>query len=135
MAALNKDRNTPHREGSIYAHPVKGASKIHAGALVALAAGFAQGGSTALNLVAVGRAEQAVDNTNGADGAVFINVRRGVFRFENSAAADLIDRTKIGGTAYIVDDQTVAATHGGNTRSAAGTIVDVDDDGVWVRVG
>ena len=39
------------------------------------------------------------------------------------------------GTAYIVDDQTVAKTNGSSTRSAAGTIVDVDAQGVWVRVG
>jgi hypothetical protein len=31
-----------------------------------------------------------------------------------------------------VDDETVAATNGGSTRSAAGTVVGIDDDGVWV---
>lgn len=134
MAALTKDRNTPLRDGPIYSHPVKGATTIFAGALVVLDAGYAKGGATATGLIAVGRAEQNVVNP-GADGAASIKVRRGVFRFENSTAGDAIDRTKIGATAYIVDDQTVAGTNGTNTRSAAGTIVDVDDDGVWVRVG
>ena len=36
---------------------------------------------------------------------------------------------------YIVDDQTVAKTDGSSARSKAGTIVNVDDQGVWVRIG
>lgn len=132
--ALSKDRNTPSREGSIYQHPVKGGAKLFAGALGVLAAGFATKGATATGLVAIGRVEHFVDNTGGADGDVFVNIRRGVFRFENSDGADEIDRTKIGSTAYIVDDATVAATNDTNTRSAAGKIVDVDDDGVWIEI-
>lgn len=132
--ALAKDRNTPDRRGDIYRHPVDGGVKIYAGALVALAAGFAKPGATAVGLVAIGRAEHQVDNTLGADGDVFVDVRTGVFRFDN-ADADLVARTHIGGDCYIVDDCTVAATHGVNTRSVAGKVVDVDDDGVWVKIG
>ena len=33
----------------------------------------------------------------------------------------------------MVDDQTVAKTNGGNTRSPAGIIDSVDADGVWIR--
>ncbi|MNU06383.1 hypothetical protein D3C72_2515570 [compost metagenome] len=36
-------------------------------------------------------------------------------------------------TAYIVDDQTLAATDGTGTRSAAGRIVGIDTDGVWIE--
>ncbi|EKK5133725.1 TPA: hypothetical protein NII88_006806, partial [Pseudomonas aeruginosa] len=35
--------------------------------------------------------------------------------------------------AYIVDDQTVAATDGTETRSPAGRIIGVEPDGVWVE--
>ena len=36
---------------------------------------------------------------------------------------------------YIVDDQTVAKTSGTNTRSVAGKVIEVEADGVFVRVG
>jgi len=39
----------------------------------------------------------------------------------------------LGKTCYIVDDETVAKTNGTNTRSAAGTVVGVESDGVWVQ--
>ena len=77
----------------------------------------------------------AANNGSGSAGDINVETERGVFRFENSASADAITRAEIGDTAYIVDDQTVAKTNGSSTRSAAGTIVDVDAQGVWVRVG
>jgi|SRR5579883_1260662 len=134
MAALTADRNTPERELRDRVFAVKGAKKIYAGSLVVLDGGFAQPGATALNLVAVGRAQETVDNTAGADGAVNVTVRRGTFRFANSAAGDAIAAADIGNDCYIVDDQTVAKTNGANTRSVAGKIRDVDAQGVWVEI-
>ena len=130
---LTKDRNTPFRDGGVVRHPVAAAVKIFAGALVVLDAGFAAPGSAATGLVAVGRAEHQVDNSAGGDGDAFVDVRHGVFRFDN-LEADLVDRTHIGASCYVVDDATVAATHATNTRSVAGRVVDVDDDGVWVEI-
>lgn len=131
MTALTKDRNTPQRLGDIHNHPVAAASVVFAGSLVVLnASGDAVAGSTATGLKAVGRAEQYVDNGAGAAGDLAIDVRKGTFKFENDGS---INRTHIQGTAYIVDDQTVAATDGTGTRSAAGKIVAVDADGVWVK--
>lgn len=140
MGALAKDRNTPERSGKDFSFPVKGETRIFAGALVVLGAtGFAAGGSTAVGLVAVGRADAHVDNRLGADGDLSVPVRAGVFRFDNSAASDQITRADIGSDAWIVDDQTVAKTgaveSGDPTRSKAGRIVDVDDLGVWVQLG
>jgi hypothetical protein len=40
-----------------------------------------------------------------------------------------------GNDCYLVDDQTVAKTSATNTRSVAGKIVDVDSQGVWVKLG
>lgn len=132
--ALAKNRNTPAREGDLVSDPVKAATTIYAGALVCLdASGWAVPGSTATTLTARGRAEELVDNSSGANGDKSVTVRRGVFQFANSGS-DAIDRADIGGTAYIVDDETVAATDGTGTRSAAGKIVDVDDLGVWVEI-
>ncbi|MBE0529530.1 MAG: hypothetical protein IH626_01800 [Rhodospirillales bacterium] len=133
MTVLAQDRNTPRRTGDVFSFPVAAATKIYAGALAVLNAGVAEGGSTAVGLVAVGRAEEQVDNSAGAAGELKVRVAKGTFRFANSAAADEITLSEVGASAYIVDDQTVAKTDGTGTRSVAGTIVDVDDLGVWVK--
>ena len=88
----------------------------------------------ALGLIADGRFEETVDNTGGADGAVKVVVRKGTFRFANSAAGDAVARTEIGKTVYLVDNQTVAKTDGGGTRSPAGKVFDVDAQGVWITL-
>jgi len=132
--ALSKDRNTPIRDGDNVVHPVAAAKKIYAGSLVALnATGNAVPGATATTLIAVGRADERVDNSLGADGAVLITVRRGIFRFFNYSG-DLIGRTEIGKSCYIVDDETVAKTNGTSTRSVAGKVIDLDSSGVWVEI-
>lgn len=86
--------------------------------------------ATSTTGVALGRCEQA-----GAAGELSsVRVRSGIFKFENSSAGDLIANDDVGATCYMVDDQTVALTDGTSTRSAAGKIVRVDSDGVWVAV-
>lgn len=133
--ALSKDRNTKRRDGVQFSDPVAAGAVIYAGALVVIdAAGNAAPGSTATGLRARGVAQEQVDNSGGLAGAVKVESRRGVFAFGNSAAADAITRADIGNVAYIVDDQTVAKTDGTGTRSAAGTIRDLDDAGVWVEI-
>lgn len=132
MTALTRDRNTPLKDAEVIGVPVAASAVIHAGALVvANAAGFAAPGSTATGLTYVGRAEEAVDNTGGADGVVAVLVRRhNAFKWGNDGS---ITQAHLLKTAYIVDDQTLAATDGTGTRSAAGRIVGVDSDGVWIE--
>lgn len=131
--ALSTDRNTPLRTGDNVVHPMAGAKKIYAGSLVVLnATGYAEPGSTATTLIAAGRAEAQVDNSAGANGALTITVRRGVFRFTNHS--DAVTRTEIGKSCYIVDDFTVAKTNGTGTRSVAGKVIDLDSSGVWVEI-
>lgn len=135
MAAATADRNTLRKAGNNFAYPVKGATKIYIGTLVCLLSGLAVNGRTATGLATVGIAEETVDNTNGADGAVSVKVRRGeLWRFDNSAGADQITLADVGNDAYIVDDSTVAKTNGTGTRSVAGKIRDVDAQGVWVHL-
>ncbi|HEX7128294.1 MAG TPA: hypothetical protein VF406_21285, partial [Thermodesulfobacteriota bacterium] len=105
--ALTADRNTPARTGDVVEHPVEANAKLFAGALVALnAAGYAVPGSVSTTLKAVGRAEEFVDNTGGAQGAKTVRVARGVFRFRNFAT-DAVTRADIGTTCFIVDDEQV----------------------------
>lgn len=134
MAALSGDRNTPRREGADFRHAVKGGVRIFAGSLVVLDGGYAKPGAAGVGLIAAGRAEEQVDNTAGNDGDLEVAVRRGTFRFANSAGADEVTAAEIGAACYVVDDQTVAKTDGTGTRSAAGTVRDVDAQGVWVEI-
>jgi hypothetical protein len=135
MAALTGDRDTERRKGEVVNLGLAAATKIYAGSLVARdASGNAVPGSTATTLLGVGRARTQVDNSSGAANALTIDVEKGVHKFGNSTGADLIDNGDIGSSCYIVDDQTVALTNGGTTRSVAGTVFAVDSDGgVWVK--
>lgn len=131
---LTSDRNTQVATGDVYRFPVAAAVLIYAGAQVALnATGFLVPASASNALKAVGRADERVDNTAGADGDLHCDARRGIFRWDNSAGADEITRDMINANAFMVDDHTVAATDGTGARSVAGVIKDVDAQGVWVQ--
>lgn len=134
MAALTGPRNTKKRSGDMRELPVKAATKIWQGSMVAVDAnGLAVPMSTATTLRGIGRAEMPADNSGGANGAIKARVGAGIYPFNNSAAGDLITAANIGADCYGVDDQTVAKTDGGGTRSVAGKIYDVDAAGVWVK--
>jgi hypothetical protein len=133
MVALTAERDTVQRSGAVFSRGVAANAQIYAGALVALnAAGFLVPGSASTTLKADGKATETVRGT-AVNGEASCQVERGVFRFANSAAADQITRADIGNDCWIVDDDQVARTNGGGTRSVAGRIEDVDAQGVWVR--
>lgn len=135
MAALTQARNTQERVGDVIGVPVAADTVCHQGGIAVLDAGYAAPGSTATGLIAIGRFEESADNAGGAAGAVQALVKRGTFKFANSAAGDLIVQADVGADCYIVDDQTVAKTNGTSTRSRAGIVVAVEGDGVWVQIG
>jgi len=131
--ALNKPRDTIERGRDLIVAPVAAATIIYQGALVALsAAGNAVPGSVAATLKAIGRAEETIDNSTGAAGAQSVRVKRGVFRFKNHGADACVQADTLA-DCFIVDDETVAKTNGGNTRSRAGKILEVEATGVWVE--
>ncbi|MCG9755030.1 hypothetical protein L1D40_07320 [Shewanella insulae] len=130
--ALTNDRGTPSRANDLRSDPVAAAVMIYAGAIVMLnAAGDAVPGATATGLTPRGVAQEQIDNSVGNAGDVSVSTRNGCHRFLNDAS---ITRADIGATAYVVDDETVANSDGGGTRSALGTIVDVEAVGVWVDI-
>lgn len=131
--SLAQARNTKERIGEVFDFPVAAATTCHQGGLAVLNAGYAAPGATAVGLIAVGRFEESATAVSAGD--VKVRVKRGTFKFANSAAGDLIAQADVGADCYIVDDQTVAKTSAANTRSRAGKIVAVDSDGVWVQVG
>jgi hypothetical protein len=136
MTALTADRATAERQGDEFAYDVAASVVCRAGGIAVLdASGNVKPAVEATGLVCVGMFHETVDNGSGAAAAVKATVRSGVFRFGNSSSTDAIAKAQIGDTCYLVDDQTVAKTDATGTRSAAGTIVDVDSVGVWVRMG
>lgn len=125
--------------------PLKAAAVVFDGALVVLTGGYGKPGVTGLGLIAAGfadhRATTAGSVTGGAtdggicsNGSLAIRVRQGIGKLGNSASTDQIAQTDRGNLCYIVDDQTVAKTDGGGTRSVAGVIMGVDAAGVDVSV-
>ena len=109
MAALTNVRDTSELGGKYIALPVKGATTIYQGSIVAIdATGYAIPGKKATGLKAAGRAEETVEN-KGGDGEAVIRVARGVFIFENSTSGK-ITAAEVLGPCYIENDQTVTKT-------------------------
>ena len=111
---------------------------IYGGALVALktASGhtYAQPAATATGLVIVGVASATADNSAGAAAAISVDVQTGIFLLNNDAL-DPVAAANIGTTVYATDDNTVAATSASGTKSAAGTLWDIDaaTGNAWVK--
>lgn len=134
MAALTTNRLTRNRSGDLREPPVKASAVIFAGAMAAVdASGFAVPAASVAAHRVLGMAERQSDNTGGANGAIRVPVRTGIFQYDNSASADLIGLKDIGQPCYVVDDHTVALTSNSAARPIAGTIFDVDQLGVWVE--
>jgi len=129
--ALTKKREIVTRQLSLIAHPVAaGAVGFEGGILVVNAAGFASPGIAAANLTSVGKTNKSYDNSGGADGAFMVTARvDDACRYDNDPV-DPVTRAHIMKPCYIKDDHTVSSD--ATDRSVAGTVVDLDDDGVWI---
>lgn len=133
--SLTSDRNTKRRDAELVYVPLAAGAAAYAGGIAVADGGYAKPGAEAPGLLALGRFEESVDNSSGSDGDARALVRMaGAFLYGNSAS-DAVDASHVGGPCYIEDDETVAGTSGGGERSAAGTVIAVGDDGVWVDFG
>ncbi len=124
------ERNTPQRSGDFFTYPLDTGAKINKGAIVCLDAGLAKAGATGVGLFVPGIARESVDQTNGDQK---VTVRRGHFKFNNSAAADELTAADVGKECYLVDDETVAKTDGGGTRSVAAIVHEIEGGKVWLE--
>lgn len=132
---LTQGRNTIEiDEGNILVLPLAADTKIFDGALVAVTAeGYAVPGEKNANLKAAGRAETFADNTGGESGAVTVEVKRGVFIWDNDGAeANKVTQAHILSECYILDDGTVTSVSEGT--SVCGKVIAVLDDGVAVEI-
>ena len=97
--------------------------------------GFAYVGDEYTGAQTLGVAAFALDTTGDTNGDHDVIVQPGTFGdFSNSASSDAIAEDDRGKQCYVVDDDTVALTDGGATRSAAGMVYDIADDGTSVVV-
>lgn len=119
--ALTQGRAVKSIAGILFNYPVLTGVKIHQGAIVVLtSAGYAKPAVTGTGLLAVGIARETVDNTAGASGDVSIEIEEMIVGCKNSAGGDEITIAELGELVYLVDDETVAKTSAGGTRSVAG---------------
>lgn len=94
---------------------------IFLGAMVAVnAAGFAVPAEDTAGLKVIGVAQRQIDNTGGADGAVRVEVQKGVFGLENSET-NAVTQAQVGREVFVEDDGTVASTA---TNSIVAGVVD-----------
>lgn len=137
MSAQSNFRSTPQRTLELLDGNLVTNVTAYAGALCVrdTATGYDKPGVTGTGLIARGVFTKTVSSVGFSSGVKKVPVQPGCFRFNNSADADAIAAADRGLPCYIVDDQTVAKTNGGATRSIAGTIEDVDSSGVYVNIG
>lgn len=130
--ALISDRNAPRTRGEIISLPVAASTKIFAGGLVAINSnGYLVPASDTVGLKVIGVADEAVDNSNGANGDVRVKVSRCAVKFGNSAT-HAVTQVNVGSVVFVEDEGTVASQ---STNSVpAGLAIELEADGVWVDV-
>jgi hypothetical protein len=134
------DFDAPYRDWDVMPIAVGKGELIPAGTMVCInATGFAVSGHEATGLTYAGRAEERMDNTNGADGDLSVLVRcNKAVCWRNDGS---IVQALLGHTVHVLDNRTVTATDGSTTganatpatRSKAGSVVLIDTDGVWIK--
>lgn len=127
--AVAADRDTPRRTGDTVA--LTAGEDLDAGVLCGVwTNGHVYAAGLTKSLTIIGRAEAAADS---GETAV---IRRGVFRWDNGG--DTVADKDIGATVYVWTNTayTVCLTPlEAAVTNTAGTVVDVDTEGVWVRSG
>lgn len=112
MAACTTDRNTTYREGIELEFPVKAATRIFGGSMVAVdSTGYAVPAGNVAGHKFMGVAMEPADNSAGGNGVILVRVRTaGVFEF----AANSISQANVGADMYVLDDQTFDDVNPGN---------------------
>lgn len=132
MAAATNDRNIvvtyPQGRGGFHTRKVKGGQKLIKGAAVTLdASGFAYDGVSAANRVVDGYAANTVDNTNGIDGAVEVNIYYNEAILMENDPDNLVTHLFAGKIVYLLDNQTVTTSNAG-AALIAGRLDQMDPD-------
>lgn len=128
------DRATAYQTTELIAFPVKAATTIYAGTLVAVdATGYAVPAADTEGLRVVGLADDAQDNSAGAAGALDIRVRRKAAFLLANDTTNAVVQADVGKNVYVNDSVTVD-NDGGTNAVVAGRCLAIETGGVWVEV-
>ena len=132
MPACAADRNTTYREGIELEFPVKAATRIYAGAMVAVdSTGYAVPAGNTAGHKLMGVALEQVDNLAGANGAKVIRLRTtGAFEF----GALSIAQAHVGAEMYVVDDQTFDDVNPGRGVKCGKLVKYVGATKGWIKI-
>lgn len=132
MAALTTDRITETKHPGLKSYPVKASTKIYDGALVAVDSnGYALPAADTSGLKVVGVADSTVDNSSGAAGDLWINVKVPIIaRFDASS----ITQAMVGQVMYVVDDHTFDDAIGTNAIKAGRLVEFISTTEGWLEV-
>ncbi|MDV2438699.1 hypothetical protein QR665_04195 [Acinetobacter gerneri] len=127
------DRQTPRRDLGLICVAVAANAIVRAGYIaVANKTGFAVEGSKAKDITYLGIFDETIDNTGGADGDVTVMVRtHHAFLLDNDAT-DPVTQASIGKKCYISTAVSVSGTSATDTKSEAGIVLEINENGVWV---
>jgi hypothetical protein len=134
MSALTAGVQRPQLPDEEFdSYPMKGSTTIYQGGLVMVdTSGYAHPGAATAADIVVGVAIprdfdlDRYDNSAGADGAMTVQVKQGVFGFQNDGANPILATTQPGTKLYAVDDQTVSLSSNTGARPYVGRLVRLD---------
>lgn len=109
--------------------PVAAANKPFGGAVAVTYQGYLIAASTpSNNQIVVGIMQRTADNSTGNNGDVTGQVETGSFFLfgPSSGSPDALTQASVNQVVYLIDEKTVGATSGSNTRPVAGTLRAID---------
>ena len=142
MASLTASRSVSRKGAESTAVPpvitlsMKANAIVFKGGLVATDnTGYVVSGTAigATGLKVWGIANKDVNNTGGSNGALTVDVTRGIYPF-NNLGGDPVAQADVGNTCYVDDDQTIRKTSNTSTRSNAGIFLGFDESGTMALV-
>lgn len=131
MAALTQDRVTPMKsQGRPIAVPVAADAVIFKGATVCTnAAGYLVPADAAANLTVMGIADQSVDNTGGANGAVSCLIQKGVAGLRGGSTPPT--QADVGKQVEVENDGDIQPLGTGVNNIPAGVLDSIGSDGLF----
>ena len=139
MPGSNTSIKTEYRDGILIPVPLAAAAVVLMGTFAVVGAdGYAVASANvgAADQTCIGIWEDDAENL-GAAGAAHGVVRRNKQFLVANSATDPVTQAEMGQLVYIQDNQTIAKTDGGGTRSLAGRFMGFDtqfEDCVWVEI-
>lgn len=118
--------------GHSFSYPLKASAVIRKGAIACLQGGYLIEGVEADDLTTIGRIEESIDNSTGANGDLHAPVMREKIGFKHDGS---ILPTHVGQEVYVVDAETLSADSNTSARSVAGKLFAIQDGLAIINFG